>query len=75
MQNTSLRVYVGVMVAVSAGSLFLADWSALNQLSAEAWTGLLALVILGLVSESLSLTVKVGGNSGSSSITFLPLLT
>ena len=44
-------------------------------MSTEAWTGLLALVILGLISESLSLTVKVGGNSGSSSITFLPLLT
>ena len=75
MQNTPLRVYVGVIVALSAGSLFLVDWSALNELSAEAWTGLLALVILGLVSESLSLRVKVGGNSGSSSITFLPLLT
>jgi putative nucleotidyltransferase with HDIG domain len=35
----------------------------------------LSLIILGLISESLSLTVKVGGNSGSSSITFLPLLT
>ena len=75
MQNTPLRVYVGVVVVLSAGSFFLVDWSALNDLSAEAWTGLLALVILGLISESLSLTVKVGGNSGSSSITFLPLLT
>ena len=74
MQNTSVRIFVGVIVAVSAGSLFLADWSVLNDLSTEAWTGLLALVILGLVSESLSLTIKVGGNSGSSSITFLPLL-
>ena len=75
MQNTPLRVYVGVVVALSAGSLFLVDWSPLNDLSTEAWTGLLALVILGLVSESLSLTIKVGGSSGSSSITFLPLLT
>ena len=75
MQNTSLQRYVGIVVALSAGSFFLADWSALNDLSTEAWAGLLALVILGLVSESLSLTVKVGGNSGSSSITFLPLLT
>ena len=75
MQNTSLRRYVGITVALSAGSFFLADWSALNDLSTEAWAGLLALVILGLASESLSLTVKVGGNSGSSSITFLPLLT
>ncbi len=75
MQNTSLQRYVGITVALSAGSFFLADWSVLNDLSTEAWTGLLALVILGLVSESLSLTIKVGGSSGSSSITFLPLLT
>ena len=75
MQNTPLRVYVGIIVALSAGSLFLADWSPLNDLSTEAWTGLLALVILGLISESLSLTIRVGGSSGSSSITFLPLLT
>lgn len=75
MQNTALRFYVGFMVALSVGSLFLADWSAIYGLKTEVWTGLLALVILGLVSESLSLTVKVGGNRGSSSITFLPLLT
>ena len=74
MQNTSVRILVGVIVAISAGSLFLADWSVLSELSTEAWSGLLALIILGLVSESLSLKIKVGGNSGSSSITFLPLL-
>ena len=45
-----------------------------GALGEDIWTGLLSLIILGLVSESLSLSVKVAGNRGSSSITFLPLL-
>ncbi len=74
MQSTSIRVYVGFVTALAAASLFLVDWTGLDVLSTEAWTGLLSLIILGLVSESVSLPVKVGGNEGSSSISFLPLL-
>ncbi len=74
MDTAPIRTYVGMIVALSLGSLFLVDWASLVSLPPEAWAGLLALVTLGLLSESLSLTVKVGGNSGSSSITFLPLL-
>ena len=69
-----VRTYVAVVVVLSLGSLPLVDWASLFGLPAEAWAGLLALITLGLLSESLSLTIKVGGNSGSSSITFLPLL-
>ena len=75
MQSTSFRIYVGIVTALSAGSFFLLDWGVLDSLPPEAWKGLLSLVILGLVSEALSIRVKLGGNSGSSSITFLPLLT
>ena len=75
MQSTSFRIYVGIVTALSAGSFFLLDWGVLDSLPPESWKGLLSLVILGLVSEALSIRVKLGGNSGSSSITFLPLLT
>ena len=74
MQSTSIRTYVGVVAALAAASLLLVDWASLAPLGADVWTGLLSLIILGLVSESLSLSVKVAGNQGSSSITFLPLL-
>lgn len=74
MDTGSVRRYVAVVVFLSLGSLLLPDWASLFAFPAEAWTGLFALVALGLLSESLSLTIKVGGNSGSSSITFLPLL-
>ena len=53
MQITSLRMYVGIVTALAVGSLFLLDWEMLDSLSAESWQGLLSLVILGLVSESL----------------------
>jgi len=75
MQKTSFRIYVVIIAALAVGSLCLLDWMSLASMPQEARAGLLALVILGLVSESLSLSVQVGGNSGSSSITFLPLLT
>ena len=74
MQSSSFRWYVGIVTALAVGSLFLLDWGVLDSLSADSWTGLLSLVILGLISEALSIRVKLGGNSGSSSITFLPLL-
>ena len=73
MQST-LRMYVGAVTVLAAGSLLLVDWATLSSLPPDAWAGLLTLIILGLVSESLSLTTKVGGSSGSQSITFLPLL-
>ena len=74
MQSVALRLYVAVVSALAVASLAFLDWGSLSSLQPDSWAGLLSLVILGFVSESLSLPVKVGGNSGSSSITFLPLL-
>ncbi len=74
MQSTAIRIYVGVVTALAAVSLLFVDWVSLWSLDQDVWTGLFSLIILGLVSESLSLSVKVAGNRGSSSITFLPLL-
>ena len=73
MQSTSIRIYVGSVAALAAASLYWVDWTSLSALSDD-WAGLLSLIILGLVSESVSLPVKIAGNKGSSSITFLPLL-
>ena len=74
MQSTSIRMYVGFVTALTAASLFLVDWTSLDVLSTEAWTGFLSLIILGLVSESVSLPIRIGANESSSSISFLPLL-
>ena len=74
MQSNSTRLYVALVTALAATSFLFVDWMSLAALGEDIWTGLLSLIILGLVSESLSLSVKVAGNRGSSSITFLPLL-
>ncbi len=74
MQSSSIRIYVALVTALAAASFLFVDWASLAPLEEDVWTGLLSLIILGLVSESLSLSVKVAGNRGSSSITFLPLL-
>ena len=74
MHSTPIRMLVGFAAVLAAGSLLLVDWESMSALSPESWAGLLSLIILGLVSESLSLKTKVGGSSGSQSITFLPLL-
>ncbi len=74
MQSTSIRIYVGVVTALAMVALAFVDWASLESLDPQVWTGLLSLIILGLVSESVSLPVKVAGNEGSSSISFLPLL-
>ncbi len=74
MQNSSIRRYVGFVTAVAGASLYWVKWTELFVLSQEAWAGLLSLVILGLVSESVSVPIKIAGNKSSSSIIFLPLL-
>ena len=74
MDTRPVRTYVAAIVTLSLFLLVFADWGSLFGFPAESWAGLLALISLGLLSESLSLAIKVGGNSGSSSLTFLPLL-
>ncbi len=73
MQSTSIRIYVGFVTVLAGTSLYWVDWTQLSALS-DHWAGLLSLIILGLVSESVSVSIKVAGNKSSSSIIFLPLL-
>ena len=59
MQSTSIRIYVALVTGLAAASFLFVDWVSLAPLGEDIWTGLLSLIILGLVSESLSLSVKV----------------
>ena len=61
-----------VMVAAIAVALLL-DWDAFLSLTPVHWTALGLLVVLGLLSEYLSIPIVVGSNKGSHSITFLLL--
>lgn len=87
MKISPIKIYVAVTAVLALGALFLVDWSALQPfvtVSAGAGpsdyrihpgVGLLALVLLGLSSETGTLTITVVKSAGStSSIIFLPLL-
>ena len=66
--------YVGGVTVLAIAILAALDWGAVaipeNHLS-----GLVALVLLGLISESLSVRTAVSGSGGTFTITFIPLLT
>jgi len=87
MKLSPIKVYVGLTAASAVACLALVDWSALQPFVdfSLSWrlsdyqkhpgVGLLALVILGLSSETGTLTITVVKSAGStSSIIFLPLL-
>ena len=72
MNDRRVQIYVVVVCAAGAVGLGLADWSALAELPRESVIGLVGLIAIALLSESLAIGLSVGG--GKSSITFLPLL-
>lgn len=82
MKLRGIQIYVGSMVALALGAVGLQVWhilpSWLPLSSPLPWReigGWIALVALGLLSESLTLPIKVGKTAKStSSIIFLPLL-
>jgi putative nucleotidyltransferase with HDIG domain len=83
MKPRGIQIYVGSIALLALGAVILQDWGGLWVLFWDApggrWheiIGWSALLLLGLMSESFALSIKVGRSSGStSSIIFLPLLT
>lgn len=74
MRRKGIRIYVGLMGALAVLCLVLLAWEDLLSLPRPHLVGILALTVLGLLSESLAVTFTVARNRGNSSITFLPLL-
>jgi len=69
-----IHVFVGVTCVAAVGALVLTDWHGLTRLTPYNIGGFLALVGLGLLSESLAIKLDVGESAGNTSITFIPLL-
>lgn len=74
MRNRFVTAYVGLVGAAALATLLLTDWGGLAPLNAGGAIGLVALVAMGLLSESLAIRLKVGRDSGNTTITFIPLL-
>jgi putative nucleotidyltransferase with HDIG domain len=72
MSDRRVQIYVAIVCIAGAVCLGFADWSSLAELPRESVLGLVGLVAIALLSESLAIGLSVGG--GKSSITFLPLL-
>lgn len=75
MNPKGIRAYVMAVAIAAVGALALVDWGPLWELSGRDQVGLLLLVLLGLVSETMSLRTASKSGSGTFTITFIPLLT
>jgi putative nucleotidyltransferase with HDIG domain len=74
MRLRAIHIYVLALGTVALSVLWLMDWHTVADLGSGHLRALLFLTLIGIVSEWLSVSVKVGRASGGSSITFLPLL-
>lgn len=70
-----LHAYVGVILGLATVLLVLADWTEIALLPREAVVGLIALTVLGIASEAIAFSYKLGRSGGSSSLAFIPLVT
>lgn len=69
-----LWYYNAFVTALALAGLAALDWTVVWNLSRADLVGVAALVALGVLSESLAITIVIGRHVGTSSITFLPLL-
>lgn len=74
MNERRIQMYVAAMCIAGLVCLLFTDWAALAELPSPSLLGLLWLVVIALLSESLSIGMKIGDGKSGSSITFLPLL-
>lgn len=68
-----IHLYVALVCAAGVAVQSFLDWNVFAQLGGPHLLGLAALTALGVMSESLALTIKFGGSTGNTSITFIPL--
>ncbi|MFG1691706.1 hypothetical protein ACGF5M_06090, partial [Gemmatimonadota bacterium] len=74
MKVKAIHLYVALICGLAIVLLAAHDWGTIVHLPRPSLVGLGALVVLGLLSESLALTVHLSKSSGNSSITFIPLV-
>lgn len=74
MRSRAISIYVTIVCLLAAGSLTLLDWRGFFALEPSTLIGFVALLVLGLVSEGLSLSYTVGKSAGNHSVTWIPAL-
>ncbi|MDH5590255.1 MAG: HD-GYP domain-containing protein, partial [Gemmatimonadota bacterium] len=74
MRIRPIQLYVAAVCLAGVVGLTVLDWGPFVSLGKASVVGFTALTLLGILSESMALTIRLGGSAGNSSITFLPLL-
>src|SRR5687768_4857809 len=74
LKKSTLHLFIGATVLAGATVALFQDWSALSVLSGGQVFDVGVLVLLGLFSEALSLSLEVGKSLGSTSVIFIPVL-
>jgi putative nucleotidyltransferase with HDIG domain len=70
--NNRTRNYLTIVILLGCGLLALQDWSPLLTLPEDHVIGVIALIALAVLSETLSVMYSIGNQQASSSIAFLP---
>lgn len=70
-----INVFVAAVSIAALSLLLFLDWQVAVAGPSDHWGGFFALLILGLISESMSVKMTGGGAGGTFTITFIPLLT
>lgn len=74
MKIRGIHVYVGLTAALAGTTLAAQSWTVLLGLPSHHKMGLAALIALGVLSEGISIGIKVGSSASHSSVTFIPFL-
>lgn len=74
MRSRAIDFYVICVCLAALGSLTFLDWASLFALDIPALSGFTALLVLGLISEGLSLSYTVGKSAGNHSVSWIPAL-
>ncbi len=73
LMNTRTTLYCVLVIAVALCLIALQDWTVLSAVPTDHLFGVIALIVLAVLSEVLSVIATVGTQQASSSIAFLPL--
>ena len=69
-----IHIYIAAMCAASVVAIAQVDWSALTGLGFGSFAGFAVLIGMAIMSEALAVRLGLGQSSGSTSVTFIPLL-
>lgn len=72
--NKSVRIYVTLMFLAAAACLAAGGWDVTSSLPSAHWNAVVALLVLGFVTEASYFSLRVGASQTQSAISFIPYI-